>query len=162
MKVHEAIIHIFESEGIEDVFALMSEDTMELLTTMENQWGDSIELTHSRHEQGAMAMADAYSRLRDDVGVCIVGRGPAVAQTGTSLVTARKHGSKLLVLVSEPALKKQLQCKNVPTRDVPRVDDRGRDLNPEPQPTGRGSKGSVPPGSRRRRAGGRPDSVRSD
>lgn len=104
MKVHEAIINIFESECIEDVFALMSEDTMGLLTTMQDQWGDSIELTHSRHEQGAMAMADAYSRIRDDVGVCIVGRGPAVAQTGTSLVTARKHGSKLLVLVPEPAL----------------------------------------------------------
>jgi thiamine pyrophosphate-dependent acetolactate synthase large subunit-like protein len=111
MKAHEAIIRIFESEGIEDVFALMSEDTMGLLTTVQNQWGDSIELTHSRHEQGAMAMADAYSRIRDDVGVCIVGRGPAVAQTGTSLVTARKHGSKLLVLVPEPALDTSYSAK---------------------------------------------------
>lgn len=102
MKAHEAIIRILEAEGVDDVFGLMSEDTMGLLTTMQDEYGDAIELVHSRHEQGAMAMADGYSRVRDDVGVCIVGRGPAIAQTGTSLVTARKRGSKLLVLVPEP------------------------------------------------------------
>lgn len=46
-------------------------------------------------------MADGYARVDDDIGVCIVGRGPTIAQTGTSLVTARKKRSNLLVLVPE-------------------------------------------------------------
>lgn len=101
MKANDAVIRLFDGEGIETIFALMSEDTMSTLSTLHEQWSGEIRVVHSRHEQGAVAMADGYSRGGDDVGVCIVGRGPAVAQTGTSLVTARKKGSKLLVLVPE-------------------------------------------------------------
>lgn len=101
MKVHEAVIRLFDREGIETIFTLMSEDTMSMLSTLHEQRSEKIRLVHSRHEQGAVAMADGYSRAGDDIGVCIVGRGPAVAQIGTSLVTARKKGSKLLVLVPE-------------------------------------------------------------
>ncbi|WP_254525889.1 thiamine pyrophosphate-binding protein [Natrinema caseinilyticum] len=104
MKAHEAVIRLFDAEGIETIFALMSEDTMSTLSTLQEHWSGEMRVVHSRHEQGAVAMADGYSRAGDDVGVCIVGRGPAIAQTGTSLVTARKKGSKLLVLVPEPQL----------------------------------------------------------
>lgn len=101
MNAHDAVIRLFDEEGVETIFALMSEDTMRMLSTLHDRWPDEIRVVHSRHEQGAVAMADGYSRAGDDVGVCIVGRGPAIAQTGTSLVTARKKGSKLLVLVPE-------------------------------------------------------------
>ncbi|WP_254533831.1 thiamine pyrophosphate-binding protein [Natrinema gelatinilyticum] len=104
MKAHEAVIRLFDAEGIETIFALMSEDTMRTLSTVQEHWSGEIRVVHSRHEQGAVAMADGYSRAGDDIGVCIVGRGPAIAQTGTSLVTARKKGSKLLVIVPEPQL----------------------------------------------------------
>ncbi|WP_323173388.1 thiamine pyrophosphate-binding protein [Natrialba sp. PRR66] len=101
MKVHEAVSRLFNEEGVETLFALMSEDTMSMLSTLHEQWSEDMSVVHTRHEQGAVAMADGYSRASDDVGVCIVGRGPAVAQTGTSLVTARKKGAKLLVIVPE-------------------------------------------------------------
>lgn len=104
MNTYDAIIRALESEGVDTIFALMSEDTMGLLTTIDEQEDCNIDLVQTRHEQGAMAMADGYSRAGNGIGVCIVGRGPAIAQTGTSLVTARKGKSDLLVLVPEPKL----------------------------------------------------------
>jgi len=92
MKVHDAVIRLFNEEGVETLFALMSEDTMSTLSTIQEQWSEEMHVVHTRHEQGAVAMADGYSRASDDVGVCLIGRGPAVAQTGTSLVTAQRRG----------------------------------------------------------------------
>ncbi|MFC6767673.1 thiamine pyrophosphate-binding protein [Natrinema soli] len=112
MKVHEAVIRLFNEEGVETLFALMSEDTMRTLSTVHEQWSGEMGVVHTRHEQGAVAMADGYSRAGDDVGVCLIGRGPAVAQTGTSLVTARKKGSKLLVIVPEMSVSDTYDIKD--------------------------------------------------
>lgn len=101
MKVHEAIVQVFEREGVEDIFALMSEEIITMLSNIEENWADDIQLIQARHEQGAAAMADGYARANGDIGVCIVGRGPAIAQTGTSLITARNGGSNLLYIVPE-------------------------------------------------------------
>lgn len=104
MNTYDAISRTLEAEGVDTIFALMSEDTMGLLTTIDEREDCDIDLVQTRHEQGAMAMADGYSRAGNGIGVCVVGRGPAIAQTGTSLVTARKGESELLVLVPEPKL----------------------------------------------------------
>jgi len=90
----------------------MSEDTMSTLSTIQEQWSEEMHVVHTRHEQGAVAMADGYSRASDDVGVCLIGRGPAVAQTGTSLVTAQKKGSKLLVIVPEMSVSDSYDIKD--------------------------------------------------
>lgn len=104
MKGHDVILHLLETAGVDTVFGLMSEDTMEFLSEIHENWQEEIQLIQTRHEQGAMAMADGYARATGDIGVCVVGRGPAIAQTGTSLVTAAKKGSKLLAIAPESAL----------------------------------------------------------
>ena len=104
MKAHETIIRLLKAENVETIFALMSEDTMSLMSELETNWNDSIQLIKTRHEQGAVAMADGRSRMGNEVSVCFVGRGPAIAQTGTALVTARKKGSKILLIVPETPL----------------------------------------------------------
>lgn len=111
MKSHEALIRLLISEGVETVFTLMSEDTMGMMSTIEDDWDDDIDLVKTRHEQGAIAMADGHARSGDDVGVCLVGRGPAVAQTGTALVTARKKGSRVLLIVPETPLSDEYDVK---------------------------------------------------
>lgn len=104
MRADEAIIRTLDAEDVDTAFALMAEDTMHLLSELKEHWTGEVRVVESRHEQGAVGMADGYARASDDVGVCVVGRGPGIAQTGTSLVTARKRGSPLLVLVPEPKL----------------------------------------------------------
>ncbi|THE63509.1 thiamine pyrophosphate-binding protein [Salinadaptatus halalkaliphilus] len=104
MKAHEAIIRLLHDDGVDTVFTLMSEDTMAMMSRMESEWADQFRLIKTRHEQGAVAMADGYARTGDDIGVCLVGRGPAVSQTGNGLVTARKKGSNVLLVVPESPL----------------------------------------------------------
>lgn len=101
MHGYEVVGSILNGAGVNAVFQYMAEDTMELASTLEKAH-PSISVIHSRHEQGAMAMADAYSRAGNEIGVCIVGRGPGIAQTGTALLNARKNGSRLLVIVPLP------------------------------------------------------------
>ncbi len=101
MKTYEAIARLFRDEGVDTVFTLMSGDIIGILSEIESGYGDEIDVVSVRHEQGAAAMADGYSRAGDGIGVCLVGRGPAIAQTGTSLVTARNRGSRVLYLVPD-------------------------------------------------------------
>lgn len=112
MNAHEAVIELFDRMDVGTIFALMSEDTMRMLSKLHDQWDGQMRVIHSRHEQGAVAMADGYSRAGDDIGVCVIGRGPAIAQTGTSLVTARRKGSNLLVLVPEAPLSDTYDIKD--------------------------------------------------
>ena len=105
------IIRILSDENIETIFTLMSEDTMSLMSKIETEWEDTIQMVKTRHEQGAMAMADGYARAGDRIGVCLVGRGPAIAQAGTALVTARKKESNVLVIVPETPLSSSYDIK---------------------------------------------------
>ena len=104
MNVQEAVLQFLAAEGVDTVFSLMAEDNMGFTVTIEEDWSDRIDLVETRHEQLAVGLADGYSRATDDIGVSIVGRGPAIAQTGTGLVTARKNDSDLLVIVPETPL----------------------------------------------------------
>ena len=103
MRGYEVVARLLFEAGVETTFQYMAEDTMELVADIETNWSDAIEVVHARHEQGAMAMADGYARSGDRIGVCVVGRGPGIAQTGTALLNARKNGSRMLVVVPTPA-----------------------------------------------------------
>jgi acetolactate synthase-1/2/3 large subunit len=104
MQGYEVINRMLAEAGVGSVFQYMAEDTMELMADLAANWSDEIDVVHSRHEQGAVAMADAYARSGDQVGVCIAGRGPGIAQTGTGILNARNYGSQLLVVAPEPAV----------------------------------------------------------
>lgn len=100
MDATEAIVELFVGEGVDTVFTLSSEEIIELLSEMEDHSAEQFRIIECRHEQLAALMADGYSR-RDDIGVCIVGRGPAIAQTGAALKAADNSGSDVLYLVPE-------------------------------------------------------------
>ncbi|HEY8450440.1 MAG TPA: thiamine pyrophosphate-binding protein [Bacillota bacterium] len=93
----EAVAQALAAEQVDVVFGLMAEDNIDLFLHLAQQPG--IKLIFTRHEQGAVTMADGYARISGRPGVCLVGRGPAIAQTGTGLVTARKRPSPVVVLV---------------------------------------------------------------
>ena len=57
----------------------------------------------SRHEGGAVAMADGYARVTGRVGVCSVTQGPGVTNTLTALTEARKAGTPMLLLAGDTA-----------------------------------------------------------
>jgi thiamine pyrophosphate-dependent acetolactate synthase large subunit-like protein len=99
VKTYEAVLDFLTSQSIRTVFCLQSDGNMDLLAHAEEQRGDDFDIIQTRHEQAAVAMADGYARAGDGVPLVTVGRGPAIAQTGTALVTAARHGSDFLLLV---------------------------------------------------------------
>lgn len=101
MKAYEAVVDRLVAASVDTVFGLASEEIIALLSEMEDNRPDDLRVVHCRHEQGAAAMADGYARFSGGIGVCVVGRGPAIAQTGTALVSASKAGSRVLYLVPE-------------------------------------------------------------
>jgi len=111
MKGYEICIRAMAAAGTRTAFTLLSEDVMEMVARMDAaEEGPTI--VDARHEQNAVTMAEAYSRATGDIGVAIVGRGPALAQTGTALTTAGKGESDLLVLAAESALDDQTEAKH--------------------------------------------------
>jgi thiamine pyrophosphate-dependent acetolactate synthase large subunit-like protein len=97
MKGYEAVQSVLRNEGVSDLFTLMSEDNMKLVAELDAD--DEFNVVDTRHEQTAVTMAYSYAKSADTVGVATVGRGPAVAQTGNALVTARKLNAKVVVIV---------------------------------------------------------------
>jgi thiamine pyrophosphate-dependent acetolactate synthase large subunit-like protein len=101
MLISDVIIQYLVEEDVDTLFSLMAEDVMGITAKIQGEQRDDISVVETRHEQMAMAMADGYARSTDDIGVCVVGRGPAIAQTGTALGTAKVNGSQLLVITGE-------------------------------------------------------------
>ena len=56
---------------------------------------------HSRHENGAICMADGYARVSGRVGVCSVHQGPGFTNAMTGLTEAAKARTPLLLLAGE-------------------------------------------------------------
>lgn len=102
MKAHRALVEFLAAEGVDTVFTLASEEIIGVLSDMIEGVAEPFRVVHCRHEQSAALMADGYARVSGEIGVCIVGRGPAIAQTGTALVTANRRASNVLYIVPEP------------------------------------------------------------
>jgi len=100
MTGNESLLEMLNAEGVSTAFSLLSEELMNLTMAGADDADGDLTIVQTRHEQSAVAMADGYTRVRDDVGVALIGRGPAIAQTGTALTTAYNHGSNVLVVVA--------------------------------------------------------------
>jgi thiamine pyrophosphate-dependent acetolactate synthase large subunit-like protein len=96
MKVVDAIARAVAAEDVKVAFAVPDEVTVFAAHALREH---GLRVVRPRHEQGAIAMADGYSRVMDGPAVCTVGAGPAIAQSGTGLVTAARRGSPVLILL---------------------------------------------------------------
>lgn len=100
---YEAIGDLLVENEVEKLFTLMSDGTIGLLTDLVSEHNDDLDIVYNRHESSAVAMADGYSRATGEIAVAVVGRGAALTNTTTSLTSATKKGSKvLLILPKEP------------------------------------------------------------
>ena len=83
MKVYEAVAGALVAEGCDTLFGLMGDGNMSLWGALARQ--GKVRIVSSRHEAGAVAMADGYSRTTGRVGLATVTCGPGLTQVGTSL-----------------------------------------------------------------------------
>jgi acetolactate synthase-1/2/3 large subunit len=80
------------------VFGLMGEDTAALTTDLVRR---GIPYYATRHEAGAVGMADGYSWASGELGVAMVTRGPGLTNALTALHTAVRARRRLLLVTGD-------------------------------------------------------------
>ncbi|MBT2302508.1 thiamine pyrophosphate-binding protein [Variovorax paradoxus] len=96
IPTHEALALQIKRLGAEYVFGLMSEETAQLIASIDSC---GVRFCSARHENNAVAMAEGYASASGRLGIALIGRGPATANGLHGLVYARKTGSRVLVLL---------------------------------------------------------------
>jgi acetolactate synthase-1/2/3 large subunit len=99
VKAYEAMGHALKHEGVSAVFGLMGDGNLSLIPFIADELG--IAYYNSRHEAGAVAMADGFARVTGRVGVCTFTQGPGLTNALTALVSAKRGRTPLVVLCGD-------------------------------------------------------------
>jgi acetolactate synthase-1/2/3 large subunit len=98
--VQDAICAELARQGVRDVFGLMGEDVASLIASLPQR---GFNYYSSRHEHGAVGMADGYARVSGEVGVAVISRGPGFMNSLNALKTASKGGTPLVIFAADTA-----------------------------------------------------------
>ena len=99
MKAYEAMGHALKHEGVSAVFGLMGDGNLSLIPFIADEL--DIAYYNSRHEAGAVAMADGFARVTGRVGVCTFTQGPGLTNALTALVSAKRGRTPLVALCGD-------------------------------------------------------------
>lgn len=98
MRVSEVIGEVFASRGVEAFFGLVGSGNFPVV---ESLCESGVKFYSSRHECGAVMMADGYARASGRVGVCTVHQGPGFTNALTGLVEAAKNRTPLVLVAAD-------------------------------------------------------------
>ena len=73
---YRVLAHDIKNLGVDCVFGLMSDDTAMFATELDVI---GVGFHGARHENSAIAMAEGYAAASGQLGVAVIGRGPAAA-----------------------------------------------------------------------------------
>jgi acetolactate synthase I/II/III large subunit len=96
MKAHQVIARTLADLGVEHLFGLMGDANM--LYVADFQQLDGRRYVGAITEGAALSMADGYSRVKGQVGVCTVTHGPGATNTLTALTEASRARSSVLLM----------------------------------------------------------------
>jgi thiamine pyrophosphate-dependent acetolactate synthase large subunit-like protein len=99
MRVHEVMARTLEHAGVEAVFAVMGDANMRWLADLSAS--GKVMTYYARSEAGAVAMADGWARATGRTGICTVTVGPGLTVATTSLLTAARHRTPLLLIAGD-------------------------------------------------------------
>jgi acetolactate synthase-1/2/3 large subunit len=103
MKASDLLVKCLENEGVEYVFGLPGEETLDLMESLRTS---TIRFILTRHEQTAAFMADAYGRFTDKAGVCMATLGPGATNLLTGVADAFLDKSPLVAITGQADLKR--------------------------------------------------------
>src|SRR5215472_17622393 len=101
VPVFQILAEDIHALGIRTVFGLMSDDTAVFAVTLD---GLGVRFVGARHENNAIAMAEGYAYATGELGLALIGRGPATANGLHAAVAASRMGSKVLVIYGDAAV----------------------------------------------------------
>ena len=85
--------------GVESVFTVPGESFLAVLDALHDE--PAIRTVVCRHESGAGIMAEATARLRGDLGVVFVTRGPGATHASVAVHNASMSGAALLLFIGQ-------------------------------------------------------------
>jgi acetolactate synthase-1/2/3 large subunit len=102
-KASEVFVECLEAEGVQYVFGIPGEETLDLNESLANS---SVQFVPVRHEQGGAYMADAYGRLTGRAGVCLGTLGPGATNLVTAVADAFLDRAPLVALTGQSDLER--------------------------------------------------------
>src|SRR6187399_3259207 len=98
MTASEAFVETLVSQGVTDIFGIVGSAYMDALDIFP---AAGIRFIPVAHEQGAIHMADGYSRVSGRHGVCIGQNGPGVTNFVTAIAAAYWAHSPVVAITPE-------------------------------------------------------------
>ena len=86
--------------GVDTIFCVPGESYLGLLDGLYS-YSNKIKLITTRHESGAANMADAYAKLTNKPGICLVSRGPGATNASNGIHTAYQDSTPLILLIGQ-------------------------------------------------------------
>ena len=99
----DLLVACLEAEGVEYVFGVPGEETVDLNESLSRS---SVRFVPVRHEQAGAYMADAYGRLTGRAGVCLGTLGPGATNLVTGVADAFLDRAPLVVLTGQGDLER--------------------------------------------------------
>jgi acetolactate synthase-1/2/3 large subunit len=94
----DALVDVLIHEGVEYIYGLPGGAAIPIFDALV---GRAVKLILTRHEQGAVHMADGYARATGKVGVALVTSGPGATNAITGLFTAQLDSVPIVVLTGQ-------------------------------------------------------------
>ncbi len=94
----DALVDVMIEQGVEYIFGLPGGSAIPIFDALV---GKNIKLVLTRHEQGAVHMADGYARATGKPGIAFVTSGPGATNTVTGLFTALMDSVPLIVVTGQ-------------------------------------------------------------
>jgi acetolactate synthase-1/2/3 large subunit len=95
------MVRCLESEGVERIFAIPGEETLEIVDALSRS---PIEIVIVRHEQGGAFMADVHGRLTGRAGVCLGTLGPGATNLITGVADAYLDYAPMVAITGQVRL----------------------------------------------------------
>lgn len=99
--VARLLVECLRAEGVEYVFGVPGEETMDILDALADE--PSIRYLSTRHEQGAAFAADVYGRLTGRPGVALATLGPGATNLLTGVADAYLDRAPLVAITGQAA-----------------------------------------------------------
>jgi acetolactate synthase-1/2/3 large subunit len=95
----DLLVECLEAEGVEYVFSVPGEETMEILEALSRT--DRIRHVTTRHEQGAAFMADVHGRLTGRAAVAMATLGPGATNLLTGIADAYLDRAPMVAITGQ-------------------------------------------------------------
>ena len=94
----EIVVQALEKAGVRHCFGVPGESFLGILDAMHDS---SIEFVSTRHEGGAAFMASGYSKIAEEIGVCLGTRAVGTANLAIGIHNARQDSTPMIAFAGQ-------------------------------------------------------------